>query len=67
MSNLRQGDVASGLGLELDIIAAVVIGGAASLVVAAVWSVWFPSIRQVDRFEDLPAGDAATVLGATAE
>ena len=33
---------------------AVVLGGAASVVVAAVWSVSFPSIRQVDQFEDLP-------------
>ena len=32
-------------------------------VVASVWSVWFPSIRQVD----LPVPDARTALGATAE
>jgi MFS family permease len=48
----------------LGAVPAVVIGGAASLVVAAVWSVWFPSIRDVDRFEDLPVPDAARIAGA---
>jgi MFS family permease len=51
----------------LGAVPAVVIGGAASVVVAGLWSVWFPSIRKVDRFEDLPVPDATTVLGATAE
>jgi hypothetical protein len=51
----------------LGAVPAVVIGGAASLVVAVVWSFWFPSIRDVDRFEDLPVPDAAAFLGATAD
>jgi MFS family permease len=34
---------------------AVVLGGAVSIAVAAVWSWRFPSLRQVDRFTDLPA------------
>jgi MFS family permease len=45
----------------LGAVPAVVIGGVASLVVAAVWCVWFPSIRKVDRFEDLPVPDAGPV------
>ena len=45
---------------------AVVIGGAASMGVAVVWSVWFPSIRKVDRFEDLPVPDAGGVIGTPA-
>jgi MFS family permease len=48
----------------LGAVPAVVIGGVASLVVAAVWSVWFPSIRNVDRFEDLPVPDAGKIAGA---
>ncbi len=45
---------------------AVVIGGIASMGVAVIWSIWFPSIRNVDRFEDLPVTDAGSVAGTPA-
>lgn len=35
---------------------AVVIGGAASIVVAALWAWRFPSLRRIDRFEEVEAG-----------
>jgi len=39
-------------GQLLGPVAAVVIGGAATLVVAALWCVLFPQLRRVDRFPD---------------
>jgi MFS family permease len=50
----------------LGAVPAVVIGGVASLVVAAVWSVWYTSIRKVDRWEDLPVPDAGATTPAPA-
>ena len=50
----------------LGAVPAVVIGGIASIAVAVVWSFWFPSIRKVDRFEDLPVPDAGSVVGTPA-
>lgn len=47
----------------LGAVPAVVIGGVGSMVVAAVWCVWFPSIRNVDRFEDLPVHEAGDFAG----
>jgi hypothetical protein len=41
---------------------AVVLGGAASVVVAAVWAWRFPSLREVDRFADLEPADAPARL-----
>jgi hypothetical protein len=35
------------------VVPAVVLGGAASVVVAALWAGRFPSLRRVDRFEDV--------------
>jgi MFS family permease len=37
---------------------AVVLGGAASIVVAAVWAWRFPALRHVDRFADIEPADA---------
>jgi hypothetical protein len=34
-------------------VGAVVLGGIASVAVAALWVWWFPALRRVDRFEDL--------------
>jgi MFS family permease len=34
-------------------VAAVVLGGIASIAVAGLWALWFPTLRDVDRFEDL--------------
>jgi len=45
---------------------AVVLGGIASMGVAVVWFFCFPSIRRVDRFEDLPQATADTPAGAAA-
>jgi hypothetical protein len=42
----------------------VVLGGIASMGVAVVWFFLFPSIRQVDRFEDLPQATADTARAA---
>lgn len=50
----------------LGAVPAVVIGGLASIGVAVLWSIWFPSIRRVDRFEDLPVPTTAGVTGAPA-
>jgi hypothetical protein len=33
------------------------------MVVAVVWCIWFPSIRNVDRFEDLPVPEAGEFAG----
>jgi hypothetical protein len=52
----------SGLaGQLLGVPGAVVLGGVATLVVVAVWTIKFPSLRDIDRFSDLtterfPAG-----------
>jgi hypothetical protein len=35
---------------------AVIVGGAGTLVVVALWSVWFPELRKVDRLSDIKAG-----------
>jgi MFS family permease len=45
---------------------AVVLGGIASMAVAVVWCAWFPSLRGVDRFEDLPDPTALRTTGAAA-
>jgi hypothetical protein len=50
----------------LGAVPAVVIGGIASMAVAVLWCFWFPSIRRVDRFEDLPDPTAATAATAAA-
>ncbi len=47
----------------LGAVPAVVIGGVGSMVVAVVWCIWFPSIRNVDRFEDLPVPEAGEFAG----
>jgi hypothetical protein len=39
----------------LGAVPAVVLGGAASIAVAAVWAWRFPSLRRIDRFEDIQA------------
>jgi hypothetical protein len=44
----------------------VVLGGIASMAVAVIWCFWFPSIRRVDRFEDLPDPAAARTAAAAA-
>jgi hypothetical protein len=48
---------------------AVVLGGAASIVVALVWAWKFPALRRIDRFEDIdtPAVPPAVGLGQSAE
>ncbi len=45
---------------------AVVLGGVASMGVAVLWFFLFPSIRHVDRFEDLPQATVDTTAGAAA-
>ncbi len=42
-------------------VGAVVLGGALSIVVAGVWAWRFPSLRQVDRFEDLEPASAPAI------
>jgi len=48
---------------------AVVLGGAASIVVAVVWAWKFPALRRIDRFEDIdtPAAPPAVGLQPAAE
>src|SRR6478672_5796136 len=48
---------------------AVVLGGAASIVVALVWAWKFPALRRIDRFEDIdtPAAPPAVGLQPAAE
>ena len=48
---------------------AVVVGGAASIVVALVWAWKFPALRRIDRFEDIdtPAVPPAVGLQPAAE
>jgi MFS family permease len=50
----------------LGAVPAVVLGGIASMAVAVIWCFWFPSIRRVDRFEDLPDPAAARTAAAAA-
>ena len=50
----------------LGAVSAVVLGGVASIAVAIIWCLWFPSLRRVDRFEDLPDPAAARTGRATA-
>ena len=47
-------------------VSAVVLGGIASMAVAILWCLWFPSLRRVDRFEDLPDPTAAETTRAAA-
>src|SRR4029078_4597431 len=47
-------------------VSAVVLGGIASMAVAILWCLWFPSLRHVDRFEDLPDPTAAETTRAAA-
>lgn len=51
----ESGSVAAAFGTP----AAVVSGGVATLVVVALWSVFFPSLRRIDRFSDIEAAPAA--------
>jgi O-antigen/teichoic acid export membrane protein len=37
----------------LGAVPAVVLGGAASIAVAGIWAWRFPSLRQINRFEDI--------------
>ncbi len=32
---------------------AIVVGGVASIGVAALWAIFFPALRKIDRFEDI--------------
>jgi predicted MFS family arabinose efflux permease len=49
-------------GQALGVAPAVVLGGAMTLVVAVMWSFLFPSLRDVDRFED--AQEASELVAA---
>ena len=40
-------------GQALGISGAVVLGGAATLAIAAMWARMFPALRRVDRFDDI--------------
>jgi len=42
-------------GQVLGVAAAVVLGGVATIAVAILWAMWFPSLRRVDRFADVVA------------
>ena len=42
-------------GQVLGVAPAVVLGGAMTLIIAMLWSVLFPALRDVDRFEDAQA------------
>jgi hypothetical protein len=49
----------------LGVAPAIVLGGVASMAIAALWSWWFPSLRNVDRFEDVvPAAPQETLTSA---
>jgi hypothetical protein len=48
------GDLESGVAAALlGAVPAVVVGGVGTVVVVALWSVLFPQLRNVDRFEDV--------------
>lgn len=48
------GDLESGVAAALlGTVPAVVVGGMGTMLVVAIWSVLFPSLRNVDRFEDV--------------
>lgn len=48
------GDLESGVAAALlGTVPAVVVGGMGTILVVAIWSVLFPSLRNVDRFEDV--------------
>jgi MFS family permease len=48
------GDLESGVAAALlGTVPAVVVGGIGTMLVVAIWSVLFPSLRNVDRFEDV--------------
>ena len=48
------GDLESGVAAALiGTVPAVVVGGVGTILVVAIWSVLFPSLRDVDRFEDV--------------
>jgi hypothetical protein len=51
----------------LGAVPAVVLGGAASIAVAAIWAWRFPSLREIDRFEDIQvdAPELMAKLGVT--
>jgi len=53
-------------GQVLGVAPAVVLGGVATLGIAAVWSSVFPALRDVDRFPDAEAEVAAPVAAAAA-
>ncbi len=55
----RSGVLAQAVGAQ----ATVVGGGLATLIVVALWSVLFPSLRRVDRFDDLEPGGGAEAPG----
>jgi hypothetical protein len=46
-------------GQLLGLTPAVVLGGSMTLIVAGVWTVIFPSLRNVDRFTDLEGASPA--------
>ena len=55
----RSGVLAQAVGAQ----ATVVGGGLATLIVVALWSVLFPSLRRVDRFDDLEPGGGTEAAG----
>lgn len=56
------GDVQSGLAAALiGVVPAVVLGGAGTILVAALWTRLFPELRTVDRFEDVAPEHVETV------
>ncbi|MDB5724411.1 MAG: hypothetical protein JWQ16_1165 [Novosphingobium sp.] len=51
------GDVQSGFAAALiGVVPAVVLGGAGTILIAAIWARLFPALRDADRFEDVAAG-----------
>ena len=40
---------------------AIILGGVASIGVAAVWYICFPALRRIDRFEDIEPADASNL------
>ncbi|MFM7246154.1 MAG: MFS transporter, partial [Actinomycetota bacterium] len=43
---------------------AIVLGGAVSIAIAGAWALVFPSLRRIDRFEDIPVTDPAAARPA---